>query len=706
MSVVITGIGLINGLGADTTTVLGAWTNGGAVATATLPELAGTALADRRVASCAMPAVPGRKLAKYCSPVGVLTLAAADEAARHARIERFDPARVGVFAAAGLTVAEWDQIAVPARLSLDETGSFSVPRLLRDGLESCHPLLSFRLLPNMPACLIAMHRDLRGANAVSAAGPDAGLTALAAAWRAIAEGRCDACLCGAAEHFAHPLAVLHLARSGRLTATTVPASGAAWLVLERADSAARDGMAILRSLPIPPITAPCDPESRLGLLGCAAPITALALACAEPTATTVPAAPRPTITTPIRVAVTGLGAVSALGLNAATTWDALASGHSGIAPITRFNTAGFPVRRAGAIRSALPAVPPNVAAVALRDVKVALAWLAAREALAHAGIARLETDDGLHLGVSLEIFDLADAVAEGGVDLAATVQRVLAGAPSLQTDLDAVGAAVSATWGRPGQLATDCSACAAAALAIGQAFHAVRSGRCRRVLCGGADSLLTPLALGGFHRLGALSADDVDHPCRPFDAARQGTVLGEGAGMLVLERWDDAQRRGADIIGEIRGFGSSLDAANPSAPDPEGRGAQAAMRAALIDAGLTPDDIGACSAHGTGTLRNDEAEAIALRTVFPQWQQLPVSAIKGALGHTIAAAGALQAIACLGTLRDGRLPPTVGLAQVGPGCELDHVTAPGRRHDGRPILANTFGFGGQNACVIYGTGND
>lgn len=698
--VVITGMGLVNGLGLGTTTVMDAWRSGARASANNLSALANTPLAERLVVACPVPAVPGRKLAKYCSPVGVLALAAADEAARQARLERFDGGRIGIVAAAGLAVAEWEQIAAPARASLDDHGQFDTARLLRSGLDACHPLLSFRLLPNMPACLVAMHLGIRGPNAVFTGGEDAGWSALALAERLVADGVCDACVCGAAEHLAHPLALLHLVRCGLLATHDRPASGAAWLVLERQDSAERDKLPFIVDLPEPPMIA--DQDRRLGRLFTAAPITATALAAtasiSAPESPCVPAVSQ----TKHRVAITGLGAVSALGLDAATTWEGLASGRSGIIPLTRFAAQGFPVQRVGAICNPLPTLPDAVETVVRRDPRIAYAWIAMREALAQAGISRLDAGDLLHLGVSLELFDLADAVCDGQVDGTATVRRVLAGAPSLQTALDATVQAISATWGRAGQTATDCSACAAAALAIGQAFHAVRSGRAERALCGGADSLLTPLALGGFHLLGALSSDVSDSPCRPFDAARNGTVLGEGAAILVLERWDVAQRRGAKIIGEIRGFGSSLDAVHPSAPEADGRGAQAAMRAALADAELSPADIGACSAHGTGTVRNDEAEATAIRAVFPQWKQLPVSATKGALGHTIAAAGALQAVACLGTLAHGRLPPTVGLRQVAPGCELDHVLQAGRRHDGRPIIANTFGFGGQNACLIYG----
>lgn len=406
----------------------------------------------------------------------------------------------------------------------------------------------------------------------------------------------------------------------------------------------------------------------------------------------------------MRVAITGIGAVSALGFGAASTWAGLASGQSGIRAITRFDAGSFAVRQAAEVVAGLPPLPAAVAAAATRDPKVGFGWLACREALTQAGIDRLDGDDELHLGVSLEIFDPAATVCDGRADFAAAAARVRAGGAPIQTPLDTCAQLVTSSFGRPGRSLIDCSACTASAQAIGLAFRAVRAGRARRALCGGCDSLINPLALGGFQMLGALALGEAG--CRPFDRDRSGTVLGEGAAALVLESWDAARSRGATILGEVLGYGSSMDAVSLSAPDREGRGAQAAMRACLVDANLRPGDVGQLSAHGTGTILNDEAEATAVRAVFAAgWQRLPVTATKSMTGHTIAAAGALQAVACLSSLSDGRLPPNVGITAVASGCELDHVTTPGMRHDGRPALANTFGFGGQNACLLYGRGN-
>lgn len=705
MRVVVTGIGLINPLGGSTAAVLSAWQQGKTAQTRTLPVLAGTPLANRQVFQTEVPSVPGRKLAKYCSVVGALTLNAAQEAAQQAKLERYEGSQIGIFSAAGLTEAAWDNVVPLIENSLNPQGNLDIQRLATTGLDACHPLLSFRLLPNMPTCLVAMHLGLRGPNAVFTPWEEQASEALSAAWRAVSEGRCQVCLCGGADHAAHPMTLLYLIRAGLLNAADIPASGAAWLVLESEERALKDGLPILAVLPECPEKISDDfLRPYLGRLFAAAPATALAISLGSPSCT------RPVVAKPHhpgkhRVAITGLGAVSAFGLGASTLWNNVAQGHCGIRPITRFDASSFAVRRAGECPNFdICCLPSSLQSLAKRDPKIAFAWFAVSEALSQANIKNFDQNTLLQLGASLETFDLTGTIHAGKADLAATVRAVLAGAAPLQIPLDAMANAIIETFESPGLTLTDCSACTAAAQAIGQAFHAVRDGRAQVAVCGGADSLITPLAIGGFHLLGALSTKDEDFPCRPFDQDRSGTTLGEGAGILVLESWENAEKRGAKILGEILGYGSSLDATHPSAPDPAGLGAQAAMRAALSDADVKPEHIGQCLAHGTGTLKNDEAEAQAIRSVFPHWQQMPVSASKAATGHTIAAAGALQAILAISSLNDGRLMPTLGLRNVAPGCELRHILQAGQSHDGQYALANTFGFGGQNASIVYGRG--
>jgi 3-oxoacyl-[acyl-carrier-protein] synthase II len=223
--------------------------------------------------------------------------------------------------------------------------------------------------------------------------------------------------------------------------------------------------------------------------------------------------------------------------------------------------------------------------------------------------------------------------------------------------------------------------------------------------------MINPLGVGGFQMLGALTVDNARGPraCRPFDAARRGTVLGEGAAIFVMEPLEKARAEGREILAEVCGYGSTLDAHSLSAPDPDGDGAARAMQAALDDAGIGPAAIGHINTHGTGTQLNDEVEAVAIRRVFAgTWERIPVAAVKAMTGHLIAAAGAVEAGACLLTLARGIVPPNPSLDKVGRGCELAHVTGKAAPFEGEYVLTNSFGFGGQNASLVlrrYDGGN-
>jgi len=404
-----------------------------------------------------------------------------------------------------------------------------------------------------------------------------------------------------------------------------------------------------------------------------------------------------------RVAVTGFGVVSPVGSGRDAFWDALAAGRSGIGTISRFDASTFEVRLAGEARET-PSLSEEVSSVAATDPKVGFGFAAATEALEQAGVARLDGDALLHLGVSLEVFDLAQAIIDGRPDFRRVAARALDGdARPLQMPLDACTELVLERFGRPGRALTNCSACAAGAQAIGHAFREVRAGRAETALCGGLDSMINPLGVGGFQLLGALTVenDRGAAACRPFDASRSGTVLGEGAAVFVLEPLEAAKAGGKDILAEVCGYGSTLDAHSLSAPDPEGDGAARSMLAALADANLSPAAIGHINAHGTGTRLNDEVEAKAIRRVFADsWERIPVSATKSMTGHLIAAAGAVEFGACLMALFRGLMPPNPSLERVAPGCELHHVTGAAAPFEGEYALTNSFGFGGQNATLI------
>jgi 3-oxoacyl-(acyl-carrier-protein) synthase len=250
---------------------------------------------------------------------------------------------------------------------------------------------------------------------------------------------------------------------------------------------------------------------------------------------------------------------------------------------------------------------------------------------------------------------------------------------------------------------TNCSACAAGAQAIGHSFHAIRSGHFERAVCGGFDSMINPLGIGGFQLLGALTTDNQQgaRACRPFDSGRKGTVLGEGAAMFVLEPLEKARAEGKEILGEMMGYGSTLDAYSLSAPDPDGDGAARTMLMALKDAGIPASEVQHINTHGTGTQLNDEVEAKAIRRVFAEtWEKIPVTATKAMTGHLIAAAGPIELGACLVPLLRRVIPPNASLERVAQGCELHHVTEPGTPFEGEYVLTNSFGFGGQNASLV------
>jgi 3-oxoacyl-(acyl-carrier-protein) synthase len=404
-----------------------------------------------------------------------------------------------------------------------------------------------------------------------------------------------------------------------------------------------------------------------------------------------------------RVAITGFGVVSPLGNGRKAFWLSLVEGRSGIARITHFDCATFGVQLAGEVKEGLD-LPEAIGRVARRDPKVGFAFAACREALTQAGIRRLSESALLHLGVSLEIFHLEDVTPGGRIDFGETARRCLCGeTPPLQSPLDTATSVIQEHFGRVARALTNVSACAASAQAIGQGFREIRAGRCDLAVCGGFDSMVNPLGVGGFQLLGALTTEKERgaHACRPFDASRSGTVLGEGSAVLVLEPLEKVQADGKPVLAELCGFGSTLDAHSLSAPDPDGDGAVRAMRGALADAGLASEVVAHINTHGTGTRLNDEIEAAAIRKVFSNWQRIPVSSTKSVTGHLIAAAGAVEAGACLLALTEGSLPPNPCLERVGAGCELDHVTKPGRKLDGEYVLSNSFGFGGQNAALVF-----
>jgi 3-oxoacyl-[acyl-carrier-protein] synthase II len=424
-----------------------------------------------------------------------------------------------------------------------------------------------------------------------------------------------------------------------------------------------------------------------------------------------------------RAVITGVGVVSPLGVGRRTFWGALAEGKSAVAPIRWFDARTFPTRVAGEVpiaafhpgelaeALALPDAPALCAALAaagaLRDRKVGLALLAAAEAWRDAGCGAADAHDAwLVLALGLEqafLEDFAPVFSGGDIawadEPAAALPEIRFRAPA-----DTAAGAVRRLFGLGGPWAANVSACAAGALAVAQAAALIRRGAAGIVLCGAADSMVNPRGFAGMSRLGAPSPRNAPDACRPFDRRRDGLVVGEGAALFVVEAESRARARGARPLAEVLGWGSTQDGYRVTAPRPDGAAAAAAIARALARAGLPPEAVGYVNAHGTGTPLGDVAECRAIHHALGgHAHAVPVSSIKGAVGHLMAAAGAVEIAACLLPLERDLLPGTAHFAERDPECDLDIVgPTPRPAAAVEVVLSNSFGFGGQNASVLLG----
>lgn len=412
-----------------------------------------------------------------------------------------------------------------------------------------------------------------------------------------------------------------------------------------------------------------------------------------------------------RVVITGIGICTALGAGANAFWEALTRGRSGISVISIFDASALPVRIGGQVKEPLPAKYRAVFPEASRerDRKVLLGMHASWQAMLDSGVEAKEfSRAALVMGASLETFFLQDISSLPGNPASGVVfqgiLRELADR-ALQSPLNRLAEILAKHHGFGRGQYTNCSACAAGTHAIGEAFRRIRDGTVELALAGASDSVLNPLAMGGFSLLKILSEEN-DNPsgaCRPFDATRAGTVLGEGAAFLVMETLRHAEARGARIYAEVMGYGSSLDAYRVTDPEPGGRGAAVSMRKAMADAELVPEQIDCVNAHATGTLKNDVAETLAIKQALGgRAAAIPVTANKSMTGHLIAASGAVEAVASALTLHERIVPPTINLSTRDSQCNLDYVAEGCRPFHGRTVLSNSFGFGGQNATLIFG----
>jgi nodulation protein E len=399
------------------------------------------------------------------------------------------------------------------------------------------------------------------------------------------------------------------------------------------------------------------------------------------------------MTAPRRVAITGIGAVTALGHDAAALWDGVTRGACGIRPIANIPTGRLKVTQAAEVRDFDPAAHFAARQLPMLDRTSQLALVAAREAIGNG--ASLADADPLKAGVVMaaaigqETFDTSYQELYGRDAKRLhpmTVARIMPNAPASH---------VSMEFGMHGPCFATASACASATHAIGIAFHMIRAGMMDMAVTGGSDASIVVGFMKAWDAMRVLSPD----ACRPFSADRTGLVIGEGAAVLVLEAWDRACARGADILAEIVGFGMSADAADLMAPD--AKGAARAMHAALVDAGAAPGEVDYVNAHGTGTRLNDRTEVAALAEVFgPHLDRLPVSSTKSMVGHCLNAGGAVELAVTALALRHGVLPPTMGFREADPDCRVDCVPNAARPAPIRVAMSNSFAFGGLNAVLV------
>jgi 3-oxoacyl-[acyl-carrier-protein] synthase II len=404
-----------------------------------------------------------------------------------------------------------------------------------------------------------------------------------------------------------------------------------------------------------------------------------------------------------RVVVTGVGLVSPLAVGTEPTWQGLLAGKSGIGPITHFDASAYPSRIAGEVKGFDPRDYVDKKEVKKSDVFIHFALAASRFALEDSG---LVIDDGNRDRVGVVI-----GSGIGGLPLIESTHSILMEKgpsrvspffiPGLIVNMAA--GQVSIHYGARGPNSSPATACTTGLHAVGDAFRLIQNGFADAMIAGGSEAVITPLAIAGFCAMRALSHrnDEPERASRPWDAARDGFVIGEGAGIVVLEELGAATARGASIYAEVAGYGMSADAYHISAPDPEGNGAVRCMRAALADAELAPDTVDYINAHGTSTQLGDLSEVKAIHKVFGEHAaRLKVSSTKSATGHLLGAAGGLECGILALAMRDQILPPTINLEHPGEGCDLDFVPLTARPCEVRVGLSNSFGFGGTNGAVV------
>ena len=406
-----------------------------------------------------------------------------------------------------------------------------------------------------------------------------------------------------------------------------------------------------------------------------------------------------------RVVITGMGAVTPLGLDVPSTWEALLAGRSGIGPITRFDASGYRVRIAAEVQGFDPEPVMGKKEARRTDRFVQMALAATREALADARLtidARNRTEVGVLVGSGI-----------GGIEtLSREIEVLRTKGPDRVSPflvpmyiVDLAPGLIAIHTGAQGPNFSAVSACSTSAHCVGEAAEIIRRGDAKVMIAGGSEAGITPIGVAGFAAMRALSErnDEPTRASRPFDAERDGFVMGEGAGIVILEDLDHARERGARIYAELLGYGLSDDAYHITAPSDGGEGAVRSMQMALRKARLAPHEVDYVNAHGTSTPLNDKLETLALKTVFGKAAaDIPVSSTKSMTGHLLGAAGVVELIVCVLAVRDQCVPPTINYEHPDPECDLDYVPNVARRRRVDVALSNAFGFGGHNTTLVVG----
>lgn len=404
-----------------------------------------------------------------------------------------------------------------------------------------------------------------------------------------------------------------------------------------------------------------------------------------------------------RVVITGVGAISALGHDVRGTWNGMISGLSGAARISAYDPSDLPTQIAATVKDFDPFKYLSRREVRRLGRVTHLALASTEEALADAKL-DLDSEDPTRMGIELgSAFGAMDIVEQESEKIRTKGPRGINPAVAPAVLVSTTPCHLAIRYGVQGPVNSPVAACATGVFSLGEAARRIQRGDADVMIAGGADSYLTPLIMAAFSRLGAMTTRNSEPKtaCRPFDDERDGMIIGEGAVTMILESLEHALARGARVLAEFGGMGFTSDAFHMASPDPEGTGAARAMRQALHNANLTPEDIGYVAAHGTGTRLNDTSETKAIKKSLGEYAyNIPVSSIKPMIGHVMGAAGAFGALVVLQAIRTGWIPPTINYSVPDPDCDLDYVPNQARQVRINAGIANAFGFGGQNGSIV------